>query len=86
MHLTVPVELEDLVQKHLHAGSYPSLEELFRDALLAFDLPEYAAEQPNLDAKIDRALDQVERHQIYTPEQARAKLDALKLSHLRDLG
>ncbi len=63
MHLTVPVELEDLVQKHLDAGSYP-----------------------NLDAKIDRALDQVDRHQICTPEQARAKLDALKLSHLRDLG
>jgi hypothetical protein len=85
MHLTVPVELEDLVQKHLHAGSYPNLEELFRDALLAFDRPEFTAEQPNLDAKIDRALGQIERHQVYTPEQARARLDALKLSHLRDM-
>ncbi|MCX6621319.1 MAG: hypothetical protein NTY38_09600 [Acidobacteria bacterium] len=43
-------------------------------------------ERHGLDAKIDRALEQVAAGRVYGPEEARRKLAALRESHLRNPG
>lgn len=84
MHLNVPPDLEALVHKRLATGSFANAEEVIRRALEAQDAEETWSEEelPSLDAKIGRALKQVEAGNIYGPEEARLKLNSLRNAHL----
>ncbi len=88
MQLTVPPDLEALVQKRLATGAFANAEDLIRRALEALDAEESWTDEERsaLDEKIDRALEQVAAGRVYGPEEARRKLAALRETHLADLG
>jgi Arc/MetJ-type ribon-helix-helix transcriptional regulator len=69
MQFTVPPDLEALVQKRLASGAFSNPEEVFRQALEALDAEETWTEDERraLDEKIDRALKQVQRGEVYGP-------------------
>jgi Arc/MetJ-type ribon-helix-helix transcriptional regulator len=84
MQLTIPSDLEALVQKRLASGTFASAEEVLRSALKAQDEEESwtAEERGALDEKIDRALEQIASGQVFGPDEARRKLAALRETHL----
>ena len=88
MPLTVPPDLEALVQKQLATGAFASAEDVIRRALETLDAEESwtSEERSVIDEKIDRALEQVGAGRVYGPEEARRKLAALRDAHLADLG
>jgi Arc/MetJ-type ribon-helix-helix transcriptional regulator len=88
MQLTVPPDLEALVQKRLATGAFANAEEVIRRALETLDAEESWTDEERsvLDEKIDRALDQVAAGRVFGPEEARRKLAALREAHLADLG
>jgi Arc/MetJ-type ribon-helix-helix transcriptional regulator len=88
MQLTVPPDLEALVQKRLATGAFANAEDLIRRALEALDAEESWTDEERsaLDEKINRALEQVAAGWVYGPEEARRKLAALRETHLADLG
>jgi len=87
MQLTIPPDLEALVQKRLASGAFADAEEVVRRALEILDDEESwtPQERQALDEKIDRALAQVEGGKTYGPEEARRKLGAMREAHLADL-
>jgi antitoxin ParD1/3/4 len=88
MQVTVPPDVEALVQKRLATGVFANVEEVIRRALETLDAEESwtKEERAALDEKIDRALEQVAAGRVYGPEEARRKLAALREAHLADLG
>ena len=88
MQLTVPPDLEALVQKQLATGAFANAEDVIRRALETLDAEESWADEERraLDEKIDRALEQVAAGSIYGPEEARRKLAALREAHLANPG
>jgi Arc/MetJ-type ribon-helix-helix transcriptional regulator len=88
MQLTIPSDLEALVQKRLASGAFASAEEVLRRALEAQDDEESWTEEERraLDEKIDRALGQFTAGSIYGPDEARRKLAAMREAHLAKLG
>jgi Arc/MetJ-type ribon-helix-helix transcriptional regulator len=88
MQLTVPPDLEALVQKRLATGAFANAEDVIRRALENLDAEEsWTVEQRRaLDEKIDRALEQVAAGRLYGPEEARRKLAALREERLANLG
>ena len=88
MQVTVPPDLEVLVQKRLATGGFANAEDVIRHALETLDAEEdwTTEERRALDEKIDRALEQVANGLVYGPEQARRKLAALKAAHLANPG
>jgi Arc/MetJ-type ribon-helix-helix transcriptional regulator len=88
MQLTVPPDVEALVQKRLATGAFANVEDVIRRALETLDAEESwtGEERSALDEKIDRALEQVAAGQVRGPEEARRKLAALRAAHLADLG
>ena len=60
-------ELEALLQKRLATGAYANAEEVFRRALEVLDAEETWSDEERkaLDAKIDRALEQVAAGKVY---------------------
>jgi Arc/MetJ-type ribon-helix-helix transcriptional regulator len=88
MQLTVPPDLEVLVQKRLATGAFANAEDVIRRALEAQDAEESWTEEERsaLDEKIDTALKQVAAGRVYGPEEARRKLAALREAHLANLG
>jgi Arc/MetJ-type ribon-helix-helix transcriptional regulator len=69
MQLTVPPDLEALVQKRLATGAFANAEDLIRRALEALDAEESWTDEERsaLDKKIDRALEQVAAGRVYGP-------------------
>jgi Arc/MetJ-type ribon-helix-helix transcriptional regulator len=88
MRLTVPPDVEALVQKRLATGAFANVEDVIRRALETLDAEESWTDEERsaLDEKIDRALEQVAAGRVYGPEEARRKLAALREAHLADLG
>ncbi len=84
MQLTVPPDLEVLVQKHLATGAFATAEDVIRRALETLDAEQdWTDEERNaLDEKIDRALQQVAAGRVYGPEEAQRKLAELQKAHL----
>jgi putative addiction module CopG family antidote len=78
--------LEALVQKRLASGAYRNAEEVVRRALQVLEDEETwtADERWALDEKIDRALEQVARGEVYGPDEARRKLAAMRERHLAE--
>jgi Arc/MetJ-type ribon-helix-helix transcriptional regulator len=88
MQLTVPPDLEALMQKRLATGAFANAEDLIRRALEALDAEESWTDEERsaLDEKIDRALEQAAAGRVFGPEEARRKLAALRETHLANLG
>jgi Arc/MetJ-type ribon-helix-helix transcriptional regulator len=88
MQLTVPPDLEALVQKRLATGAFANVEDVIRRALETLDAEESwtGEERSALDEKIDRALEQVAAGRVFGPEEARRRLAALRETHLANLG
>ncbi len=88
MQLTVPPDLEALVQKQLATGAFANAEDVLRRALEILDAEETWTddERSALDEEIDRALEQVAAGRVYGPEEARRKLAALRAAHVADPG
>ena len=88
MQLTIPSDLEALVQKRLASGAFANAEDVVRRALEVLDAEESwtEAERAALDDKIDRALAQVAAGKTHGPEEARRMLAALRETHLADSG
>jgi len=84
MSLQLPTDLEALVQKRLASGAYTSAEDVIRRALEAQEAEESWTEEERraLDAKIDRALEQIATGNMYGPEEARQKLATMREAHL----
>jgi Arc/MetJ-type ribon-helix-helix transcriptional regulator len=84
MQLTIPNDLEALVQKRLATGNFASAEEVLRSALEAQDDEESWSDEERsaLDQKIEHALQQVAVGQVFGPDEARRKLAALREAHL----
>jgi antitoxin ParD1/3/4 len=84
MQLTVPPDLEALVQKQLATGAFASAEDVIRRALETLDAEQSWTDEERhaLDEKIDRALRQVAAGQEYGPEAAQRKLAELRAEHL----
>ncbi len=87
MQLTVPPDLEALVQKQVATGAFANAEDVIRRALESLDAEESwtREERSALNEKIRRALEQVGAGRIYGPEEAQRKLAALREAHLADL-
>ena len=88
MQLTIPSDMEALVQKRLDSGAFSNAEEVIRRALEVLDAEESwtEAERQALDDKIDRALAQVAGGKTHGPEEARQKLAAMRETHLTNPG
>lgn len=88
MQLTIPPDVEALVEKRLATGAFANAEDVIRHALQALDAEESwtGEERRALDEKIDRALEEVAAGRDYGPEEARQRLASLRSAHLADLG
>ena len=88
MQLTVPPDLEALVQKRLATGAFANAEDVIRRALENLDAEESWTQEERraLDGKIDRALEQVAAGLVYGPEEARRKLAVFREAHLANPG
>lgn len=84
MQLTVPPDLEALVERRLAIGGSDSVEDLFRRAFETLEAEETASEEERraLDAKIHRAKEQAAAGHVYGPDEARRKLDEFRSAHL----
>ena len=82
MQLTVPPDVEVLVQKRLATGAFANAEDVIRRALETLDAEESWTDQERriLDEKIDRALEQVGAGRVYGPEEAQRKLRPIERS------
>ena len=88
MQLTIPPDMENLVQKRLASGAFASAEEVVRRALEVLDDEESwtEAERQALDRKIDHALEQVAAGKTHGPEEARQMLATMRETHLANQG
>ena len=86
MHLTIPPDLEALVQKRLESGAYASVEDVLRRALEAQDAEESwtEEEQRAIAAHIDEGYQQALRGELIPAEEVRRNLDAYKEQWLRN--
>ncbi len=80
----IPPDLESLVEKRIRSGAFSSVEEVFRRALQAQDDDESwtPEEKDELDAKIERSLQQLAEGGGYEPDQARHKLAEMRAAYL----
>ena len=84
MQLTIPPDLDALVQKRLASGAFASVEDVIRRALEAQDEEEgwTPEERLALDRKIERALQQAATGNSFDPATAREKLATLRAAQL----
>ena len=84
MQLNVSADVVALIQKRLDTGAFADAADVIRYALETLDAEESWTDEERLtlDEKVDRALNQVAAGRSFNPEQARAKLAALKEAHL----
>jgi Arc/MetJ-type ribon-helix-helix transcriptional regulator len=80
MQLTVPPDLESLINKRLSSGSYASAEEVLRRALEAQDAEEAWTdkERREMSAHIEEGYLQSERGELIGGAQAREEIQKMK--------
>jgi antitoxin ParD1/3/4 len=80
MQLTVPPDLETLINKRLSSGAYASAEEVLRRALEAQDAEESLTDEDRraLSAHIEEGYQQAERGELVDSAQARREIQAMK--------
>jgi Arc/MetJ-type ribon-helix-helix transcriptional regulator len=80
MQLTVPPDLESLINKRLSSGAYADAEDVLRSALLSQDAEESWTEEERqaLLAHIEEGYLQAERGELIDGAQARKEIQAMK--------
>ncbi len=80
MHLDVPRDLQELINKRLSSGAYSSVEDVLRHALEAQDAEESWTEEERraLSARIEEGYLQAERGELIDRTQARREIQAMK--------
>jgi Arc/MetJ-type ribon-helix-helix transcriptional regulator len=80
MQLTVPPDLEMLINKRLSTGDYTSAEEVLRSALEAQDAEQNLTddERQALSAHIEEGYLQAERGELIPSAQAKNEIQAMK--------
>ena len=80
MQLTVPPDLETLINKRLSSGGYTSAEEVLRCALEAQDAEESLTDEERrvLSAHIEQGYLQAERGELIDGAQARSEIQSMK--------
>jgi Arc/MetJ-type ribon-helix-helix transcriptional regulator len=80
MQLTVPPDLESLINKRLSSGAYADAEDVLRSALLSQDAEESWTEEERqaLLAHIEEGYLQAERGELIDGAQARQEIQAMK--------
>ncbi len=80
MKITLPPDLETLVNKRLSSGGYASVEDVFRRALEAQDAEENWTddERRALASHIEEGFQQAERGELIDGAQARHEIQAMK--------
>ena len=88
MQLTIPSDMEALVEKRLASGAFTNVEDVLRRALEALDAEETWTEEERrlLDLKIGRALEQAASGRLHGPEAASQRLATLREVHLSNRG
>lgn len=85
MQLTIPPDLEALVQKRLDSGAFADAEDVLRRALEIHEESWPPEDRQALDQRIDRALAQVEAGKTYGQGEACRTLGAMRDAHLANL-
>jgi len=82
VELTVPPDLENLINKRLASGSYASAEDVLRSALEAQDAEESWSDEERLAlaAHIEEGCRQAERGELIDGQQAIREIQSLKES------
>jgi Arc/MetJ-type ribon-helix-helix transcriptional regulator len=80
MQLTVPPDIESLINKRLSSGAYTSAEDVLRRALESQDAEESWTDEERraLSAHIEVGYLQAERGELIDGEQARLEIQAMK--------
>ena len=80
MHLNVPPDLENLINKRLSAGGYDSVEDVLRRALEAQDAAESWSDEERraMSAHIEEGYLQAEGGELIDGAQARREIQAMK--------
>ena len=80
MQLTVPPDLESLINKRLSSGCYANAEDVLRRALLSQDAEESWTDEERraLSAHIEEGYLQAERGELIDGSQARREIQAMK--------
>ena len=80
MQLTVPPDLETLINKRLSSGGYASAEEVLRRALEAQDAEESLTDEERraLSAHIEEGYQQADRGELIDAAQARSEIRSMK--------
>jgi Arc/MetJ-type ribon-helix-helix transcriptional regulator len=80
MQVTVPPDLETLINKRLSSGGYQSVEDVLRRALEAQDAEESGAEEERrvLSAHLEEGYLQAERGELVDASQVRREMQAMK--------
>jgi antitoxin ParD1/3/4 len=80
MQLTVPPDLESLINKRISSGSFASAEDVLRDALEAQDAEESwtGEELRAVSEQIEEGYRQAERGELIESAQARREIQAMK--------
>jgi Arc/MetJ-type ribon-helix-helix transcriptional regulator len=76
MQVTVPPDLETLIQKRLASGGYTSVEDVLRRALQAQDAEESWTDHER--EQVEEGYLEAERGELVDPEQARREIQAMK--------
>jgi antitoxin ParD1/3/4 len=82
MQLTIPPDLEALIEKQLSTGAYNSVEDVLRRALEAQDAEESWTEEERetLSAHIEEGFRQAELRELIDGDRAREEIQAMKRS------
>ncbi len=85
MKITLPPDLETLVNKRLSSGGYANVEDVFRRALEAQDAEEdwTGDERRALASHIEEGFQQAERGELIDGAQARHEIQAMKEAWLQ---
>lgn len=80
MQLTVPPDLETLINKRLSGGGYANAEDVLRRALQSQDAEESWTDEERraLSAHIEEGYLQAERGELIDPAQAQREIQAMK--------
>jgi Arc/MetJ-type ribon-helix-helix transcriptional regulator len=80
MQLTVPPDLETLINKRLSSGEYTSAEDVLRRALEAQDADESLADEERsaLSVHVEEGYRQAERGELIDGAQARREIQSMK--------
>jgi Arc/MetJ-type ribon-helix-helix transcriptional regulator len=80
MQLTVPSDLESLINKRLSSGAYANAEDVLRRALEAQDAEESWTDEERqaLSAHIEEGFLQADRRELIGATEARSQIEAMK--------